>query len=192
MKKDKKRIKDIIDGDLYRYYGETSLKFFLRAFFTFPGFKYTYFLRKCSFYKESNLKIRYYFFYYFFLKRYTYKFGFDISPNCKIGKGLYIGHFGRVIINKDVEIGCNVNISPGVTIGKTYRGKTMGVPKIGNNVWIGTNSVIVGKIQIGNNVLIAPSTYVNFDVTDNAVILGNPGKIVSFNGTKDYIYRVKD
>jgi len=192
MNKEKQKIKWLIKADLYRYYGENSFKIFLKAFFAFPGFKFTYFLRKCSFYRQFNLKIRYHFFYYFFLRRYRYKFGFDIPTECKIGKGLYIGHSGRVIINKDVEIGSNVNISPGVTIGKTYRGEHMGVPKIGNNVWIGTNAVLVGKIQIGNNVLIAPGAYVNFNVSDNAVVLGNPGKIVSFNGTQEYIYRAVD
>ena len=185
---DKDTLKEIINADLYRYYGENSFKIFLRAFFIDPGFKYSYFLRKSNYYKEKNSKLLYYYFYWR-LNRYKYKFGFIIYPSCKIGKGLYIGHFGRVIINAKVEIGCNVNISPGVTLGETYRGKNKGVPKIGNNVWIGTNAIIVGNVIIGNNVLIAPAAYVNFDVPDNAVVVGNPGKIVSYKGTEGYVCR---
>jgi len=185
---DKKILKEIINADLYRYYGENSFKTFLKAFFKMQGFKYTYFLRKSHFYKEHNKKIRYYFF-YFCMRRYTYKYGFEIPPACKIGKGFYIGHFGRVRFDPNVEIGCNVNIGPGVTIGPTYRGKNKGVPKIGNIVWIGTDAFIAGKIQIGNNVLIAPGAYVNFNVPDNAVVIGNPGKIVSYSGTDSYVCR---
>lgn len=184
----KKTPRDTIYADLYRYSGRKSYKTFLRSFIIVPGFKYTYFLRKCYFYLEKGSKIRYLFF-NIFLRRYSYKFGFDISPACKIGKGFYIGHFGRVIIHPDAEIGCNVNISPGVTIGQTNRGKNKGVPKIGDNVWIGTNAVIVGKIHIGDNALIAPAAYVNFDVPGDAVVLGNPGKIVSYKGSEDYVCR---
>lgn len=50
--------------------------------------------------------------------------------------------------------------------------------KIGNRVWIGTNAVIVGKITVGSNVLIAPNSYVNFDVPDNPIVIGNPAKII--------------
>jgi serine O-acetyltransferase len=187
---DKKVLNEIINADLYRYFGRTSFKIFFKGL-KIPGFKYTYLLRKCYFYKKNDSKIKYLFF-SLLLKKYTYKFGFNISPTCKIGKGFYIGHFGRVIITPYTEIGSNVNISPGVTIGQTNRGKNKGVPKIGNNVWVGTNAIIVGNIQIGNNVLIAPGAYVNFNVPNNAVILGNPGKIVSYKGTDDYVNRKID
>jgi len=183
----KKKLVDIINSDLYRYCGDKSFKSFLKTFFSTPGFKYTYYLRKCSFYRENHSKIRYHFF-YFILRRYSYKFCFQISPACKIGKGFYIGHFGRVIITPYAEIGSNVNISSGVIIGRTYRGKNKGAPFVGNNVWVGANSVIVGKIHIGNNVLIAPCSFVNFNVSNNAVVLGNPGKIISFKGTEGYIF----
>jgi serine O-acetyltransferase len=181
-----KTLKEIINSDLYRYYGENSFKFFLKAFKKFPEFRYTYFLRKSSFYSKQNSKIKYYFF-HFFLKRLNKKFWSDIPHTCKIGKGLFIGHIGRVRFNPNVELGCNVNIGPGVTIAPTYRGKNKGVPKIGNDVWIGTDAFIAGGIQIGNNVLIAPKSYVNFNVPDNAVVLGNPGKIVSYQGTEGYV-----
>jgi serine O-acetyltransferase len=183
---DKKTLKEIINSDLYRYYGDNSSESFLKIFRKFPEFRYTYYLRKCSFYREQDLKIRYYFF-HLFLKRMNKKYWCDIRPTCNIGRGFYIGHLFRVRFHQDVELGCNVNIGPGVTIASTYRGKNKGIPKIGNEVWIGTEAFIAGKIQIGNNVLIAPKAYVNFDIPDNAVVLGNPGKIISYQGTEGYI-----
>ena len=185
----KNAINDIIKADLYRYYGNTSYKIFLKCFFTNPGFKFTYFLRKCSFYCGKNLKSV---FFKLFYREYSIKYGFDIDYNSEIGKGLYIGHYGGIVINPEVKIGKNVNINHGVTIGQTNRGSRKGVPVIGNKVWIGAHAIIVGKIVIGDNVLIGPGAYVNFDVSENAVVIGNPGKIISFNGTEGYINRAVD
>jgi serine O-acetyltransferase len=56
-----------------------------------------------------------------------------------------------------------------------------------DRVWIGANAVVVGKITIGNDVLIAPLTYVNFDLPDKAVVAGNPAKIVNYNGSFGYV-----
>ena len=112
----------------------------------------------------------------------------NISWRVKIGKGFYIGHIGTVVINSSVIIGKNVNIATEVTIGQENRGKRKGVPILGDNVWIGTNAVIVGNIKIGSDVLIAPLTYVNFDVPDHSIVIGNPGKIIhKDNATTGYI-----
>ena len=73
-------------------------------------------------------------------------------------------------------------------IGQENRGKRKGTPIIGNEVWIGANAVIVGKINIGNNVLIAPLSYVNFDIPSNSIVIGNPAKIIPReNATEGYI-----
>ena len=58
------------------------------------------------------------------------------------------------------------------------RGKRKGAPKICDNCWIGTNSVIVGNVRIGEDVMIAPLTFVNFDVPPHSVVIGNPAKII--------------
>ncbi len=98
----------------------------------------------------------------------------EIAPNCKIGGGLYIGHPYCITINHGAVLGENCNIHKGVTIGQENRGPRKGTPTIGNCVWIGINSTIVGKITIGDNVLIAPNTYVNCDVPSHSVVFGNP------------------
>ena len=124
------------------------------------------------------------------LNRMARKTFINIPATVKAGDGLYIGHLGRIIINPDVTLGNNVNLSTGITIGQANRGDKKGSPTIGNNVWIGTNAVIVGKITIGDDVMIAPGAFVNMDVPSHSIVLGNPGVIHhKDNATEGYINR---
>jgi serine O-acetyltransferase len=113
--------------------------------------------------------------------------GISIPASAKIGHSFYIGHFGGIIINPEAIIGTNCNISQGVTIGVSGLGEKRGVPIIGNNVYIGANSVVSGKIIIGNNVLIGACSMVNRSLSDFAVALGVPAMVVSEKGSKGYI-----
>ena len=66
---------------------------------------------------------------------------------------------------------------------------------IGNNVCMNANSIIVGHATIGDNVLIAPGAFVNFDVPDNSIVIGNPGQIISRNSSptaKYIVYPIMD
>ncbi len=176
-------MQEIIKADLFRYvpkkYNFINLLKGLRS----QGFRYMFLRRKVELCSRWN-PLHYL---YWILKRhYIYKYGFQIAG--KIGKGFFIGHFGTIVTNEDTIIGDNCNIAHGVTIGVTRRGFKAGVPVIGDEVWIGTGATIVGKVFIGNNVLIAPGAYVNFDVPDNSIVIGNPGIIkTSINATEGYI-----
>lgn len=122
------------------------------------------------------------------LNRLSRKYLFQIPYTTSIGYGFEIVHYGRVIIASQVAIGNHCNIFTGVTIGSTMRGQKKGIPTIGNNVWIGPNAVIVGKVSIGNNCMIAGNSFVNFDVPDNSIVLGNPGRVIpNEHATKGYI-----
>lgn len=68
-------------------------------------------------------------------------------------------------------------------------GVKKGVPIIGNNVYIGANAIVIGGIRIGDDVLIAPGAFVNFDVQNNSIVIGNPGKIIprTMSPTSKYI-----
>lgn len=174
----------IIRADLYRYGAETNILKGLKE----PGFRYLYFLRRAS--GKNSFSILG-LFYKFILRRLGYKYGFQIPKNTKIGKGFFIGHFGTIVINEGARIGENCNIAHSTTIGRASRGKLKGTPTIGNNVWIGTGVVIVGKITIGNNVLIAPNTFLNIDVPDDSLVIGNPAKIIhKKNPTNGYINNI--
>lgn len=169
---------------MYRYTGNTSLKSFVKTLFTIPGFTYTFFFRLFEQSNFSGLKL----IYKSILKILSLVFHFQIPTQTSIKKGFYIGHFGYIIINPATQIGKNVNIHQGVTIGQTNREAKKGVPIIGDKVWIRANSVIVGNIKIGNNVLIAPNSYVNIDIPDNSIAMGNPITIIQNNeATKEYI-----
>ncbi len=112
----------------------------------------------------------------------------EISPECRIGDGLYIGHPYCITLNPKVIIGKNCNIHKGATVGQENSGVRKGVPTIGNAVYIGINSTIVGNITVGDDVLIAPNTYVNCDVPSHSIVLGNPCVIKHRdNATEGYI-----
>lgn len=178
-----------IRADLFRYSGKTGIKGWIQAFFI-PGFRYTYFMRKAAkWHKYSPPGI----WYRLLLRRYSIKYGFQISPNTAIGEGLYIGHFGAIVINPMAKLGKHCNITSGVTIGQTNRGKLKGYPVIGDKVWIGSNSTIVGGIRIGSNVMIAPNSFVNFDVPDNSLVIGSEAKVIAREDpTASYIEFILD
>lgn len=169
--------------DLYRYYGENGEPF-LKKIFRPLEIKYISVFRRANACKFLPLKA----FYMLRLLRLSYKTQIQIPARTNIGQGFYIGHLGRVIIHPDAKLGKNVNIATGVTIGMENRGKRKGAPTISDDCWIGTNAVIVGNVNIGSDVLIAPLTYVNFDVPDHSIVVGNPAKIVfKENATAEYI-----
>jgi len=176
-------MEEIIKADLYRYLPKTYSFINLLKGFRSQGFRYMFLKRKLDLCKRNSVK---YYILKIIIRHYTYKYGFQIGGN--IGAGFFIGHFGTIITNPDAIIGDNCNIAPGVTIGVTRRGPKVGAPKIGNEVWMGTGAVIVGKVIIGNNVLIAPGSFVNFDVPDNSIVIGNPGIIkANLHATENYI-----
>lgn len=128
------------------------------------------------------------------LLRYARKFGLEISPKATIGQGLYLGHPYNITVAGGVILGDNVNLHKGCTIGRENRGKREGCPAIGNCVTVGINATVVGNITIGNDVMIAPNSFVNFDVPDHSVVIGNPGVIHhKERATEGYIaFLVKD
>lgn len=177
----------LIYSDLYRYTGVKKYSLLLKNVLINPGFRYMYIHRNCSYYKNNNYKIRYGIS-RLLLNKYRIKYGYEISSQALIGKGFYIGHLGPIVINPETVIGNNVNVTNGVTIGQQNRGEKKGSPNIGNNVWVGANSIIVGKITVGDNVLIAPGAYVNFDIPNDSIVIGNPAIIKnSIEATNRYI-----
>lgn len=165
--------------DIYRYYGDGGEPF-VHSLFRKPELRYIIALRKAHGSKNPFSHLR--------LRRLSHKTGIQIPARTKIGEGFYIGHCGRVIIHPDCVIGKNCNVGTGVTVGRENRGKRLGVPTIGDNVWIGTNAVVVGNITVGDDCLIAPLAFVNFDVPPHSIVVGNPAKIISReNATDGYI-----
>ena len=113
--------------------------------------------------------------------------GISIPASAKIGESFYIGHFGGITINANAVVGTNCNISQGVTIGVSGRDDNRGVPKIGDNVYIGANAVVAGKIIVENNVLIAACSLLTQNAVENGVYSGVPAIKISESGSVGYI-----
>jgi serine O-acetyltransferase len=183
-----------IHADVYRYRQNTGRGAVISAYLHEPGFRFTYYLRKVRFYssRKKSLLVLAYLYNRILYHHYRFKYGFDISPTTSIGPGLYIGHFGGVVISPYAVLGENVNIAQGVTIGAASRGARKGAPILEDRVWVGASAIIVGKITIGHDALIAPGAYVNFDVAPMSVVMGNPGKVVSMSGSVGYVNNILD
>ena len=106
--------------------------------------------------------------------------GVEIPDTTKIGHSIMIHHGVGLVINPKVIIGNNVVLRHGTTLGhKTDKeGNCLGAPVIGNNVDIGANVVILGRVTIGDNTIIGAGSVIVKDVPSNSVILGNPAKVI--------------
>tara|TARA_R110002072_G_scaffold30097_11_gene94424 strand:+ start:18902 stop:19435 length:534 start_codon:yes stop_codon:yes gene_type:complete len=172
------KLKNLIDQDRKRYRNT-----FFKAFLV-PSFRFLFWMRIAS---SFSIWHPIGFLSRVFFKFMQIRFGLQIPHIAKIGGGLFMGHYGGIVISNEAVIGQNCNIAQGVTIGRINKGSKKGAPKIGDRVWIGPNVVLVGNITIGNNVLVAPLSFVNIDVPDNCMIIGNPAKIVEGKTSEDYI-----
>jgi len=179
---------NIFSKDLRRYgMGNLGIFKFIDLFFVrpVPGLKFIIILRLVQHFRRKNRGLFY--FYYFFYRRLKVKYGLDISYRTEIGEGLYIGHFGGVVIHGDSKIGSNCNISQGVTIGVSNSPKNKGCPTIGNNVFIGPGACIFGNIKIGNNVVIGANTVVNQDIPECTTIVNSNVVIINKDLSGYYI-----
>jgi serine O-acetyltransferase len=165
----------------YRIIGhKTGQAGFLSILVSSPGFwvilthRVTYYIEQCLEFKGYN-SIKYILNAVVFILRYLVAvlFKTEILDTSKIGAGFYMSPKGNCIIGV-VSIGNNCFIGENSTVGVGYEGIP---PVIGNNVSIGHNSVVFGKINIGNNVIIEPYTVVSKSVPDSCIVSGNPGRI---------------
>ena len=127
--------------------------------------------------------------YYKIRLRRQYKMsGIEIPQSVKLGKGLSLLHGFGITVNSKAVIGDNCVLMKGCTIGNVKKADGAKAPVIGNRVYIGLNSSVVGGIHIGDDVLIAANTFVNFDVPSHSVVIGSPGVIHhKEDATKYYI-----
>jgi serine O-acetyltransferase len=113
--------------------------------------------------------------------------GISLPPECEIGDGLYIGHFGGLIVSGQARLGNHCNLSQGVTIGVAGRGDRRGCPVLGNRVYVGAGAILIGNIQIGDDAAIGAGAVVTKSVPPRAVVAGNPARILSYEGSFAFV-----
>lgn len=136
-----------------------------------------------GFWANINHRFAHYFYEkkWFFVARFISQFsrlltGIEIHPGAKIGKGFFIDHGMGVVIGETCEIGDNVLLYQGVTLGGTGKDSGKRHPTIGNNVLIGSGVKVLGPITVGNNVRIGSGSVVLKDVPDDVTAVGVPAK----------------
>lgn len=156
----------------------------IKLLLTNASFKITFWFRIGSYLynKKSTPSSIMMLFVSIFYKKIQYKTGIQLPLNTQIGKGLQFSHFSCIVINSNSTIGDYCTIFQGVTIG-SVRGK--GVPKIGNNVVIAAGAKVIGNVLIGNNVFIGANSVVTKDIPDNSIVVGIPAKIINYNGFEE-------
>ena len=113
--------------------------------------------------------------------------GISLPFECAIGEGLYIGHFGPIIVNPRARIGRNCNLSQGVTLGLAGRGEARGCPTLGDRVHVGANAILLGAVTIGDDAAIGAGAVVTKSVPPRGVAVGNPARVISLAGSFDFV-----
>ena len=103
--------------------------------------------------------------------------GISISPGARIGPGLYIGHFGSIIVNKGAALGAGCTLSQEVTIGQDVT-PPYGVPTVGRGVYFAPGVKAFGEITIGDHVAIGANAVVRESLPDRAIAVGIPARVV--------------
>ena len=119
--------------------------------------------------------------------------GIEIHPAANIGQGFFIDHGMGVVIGETSDIGKNVTIYQGVTLGGVSANPGKRHPTIGDNVIIGAGSKILGPLNIGENTKIGANSVVIDDIPENSTVVGVPGKVVgkSFSSIAPDLYHNK-
>ena len=110
--------------------------------------------------------------------------GIEIHPGAKIGRGLFIDHGAGVVIGETAEVGDNVTIYHGVTLGGTGKDEGKRHPTVGDNVLLGTGCKVLGPITIGENSRVGANSVVLKCIPANATAIGIPARVVRINGSK--------
>ncbi len=172
-----KRIREDINAVKER---DPAAKSSLEIFFLYPGVKAIRMYRRAHFFYKHNMP---------FIARWisqsaAKKTGIEIHPGATIGRRLVIDHGHGVVIGETAEIGDDVLIYQGVTLGGT--GKDVGKrhPTIGNNVMISSGAKVLGPFKVGDNSRIAAGAVVLDEVPPDSTVVGVPARVVKRDGVK--------
>lgn len=110
--------------------------------------------------------------------------GIEIHPAARLGRGLFIDHGMGIVIGETTEVGQNVTLLQGVTLGGTSLKREKRHPTLGDHVVVGTGAAVIGAITIGDGSRIGAGSVVVRDVPPNSVVVGVPGKVTYRDGQR--------
>ncbi len=153
---------------------DPAVKSTLEVLFCYPGLHAIMFYRVAHWFYKRRL---------FFIARLIstiarFITAIDIHPGAKIGEGVFIDHGIGVVIGETAEVGNNVTIYQGVTLGGTGKDKGKRHPTIGNNVVVSSGAKVLGPFRVGDNSKIGAGSVVLKEVPPNCTVVGVPGRIV--------------
>ena len=152
----------------------------LEVYFLYPGVRAIRMYRRAHFFYTHKM---------YLIARYISQkavrlTGIEIHPGATIGRRLVIDHGTGVVIGETTEIGDDVLIYQGVTLGGTGKDTGKRHPTIGNNVMISSGAKILGPFKVGDNARIAAGAVVLEEVPENATVVGVPARVVKLGGVK--------
>lgn len=160
----------LIKSDGYRYIGRTDFRSLFLLYCKTPGYNYSFKMRFAKFCKSNT----------------CWKFMFPIAY---IRYRRAMIRYG-IVINSNVVIGSNVNISHGITIGQGGDDGNKGCPTLGDRVYVGPNSTIIGNVCIGSDSAIGANAFVNKNVDAGVTVAGIPAKQISSKGSSNYVHNL--
>lgn len=159
---------------------DPAAKSALEVMLLYPGFKAVRSHRKANWLYTHG----YFFAARFVSQRCAHKTGIEIHPGATIGRRFFIDHGRGVVIGETAEIGDDVTMYQGATLGGTGKDTGKRHPTVGNNVLIGAGSKILGPVNIGDNSRIAAGAVVLKDIPDQATAVGVPAHVVKIAGQR--------
>lgn len=170
---------DMIKSDLERLCDPTIVNFFKYYCFsqgtTFPYQVWYRIFSECK--QHFFIKYTFGLLAYFFYRHYGFKYGISFDTNIHVGKGLKIVHGYGVIVNCSY-IGDNFTIYQNCTFGSD---KNNNVPIVGDNVTVFTGSIVIGDIKLEDNCTIGANSFVNSNVSEGSIVVGNPAHPINKN-----------
>ncbi len=159
---------------------DPAARSFWEVFFLYPGVKAVRMHRVAHFYYKHGFM----FLARFVSQRAARKTGIEIHPGATIGRRLVIDHGTGVVIGETTEIGDDVLIYQGVTLGGTGKDTGKRHPTIGNNVMISAGAKVLGPFKIGDNSRVAAGAVVLEEVPPNSTVVGVPARVVRQDGKR--------
>lgn len=164
-----------IKEDIYSVFDrDPAARNILEIIFCYPGLHAVWFYRVAHWLWGRK---------FYFLGRFTshlgrFFTGIEIHPGAQIGKKFFIDHGMGVVIGETAEIGNNVTLYHGVTLGGVTWDKVKRHPTVGDNVVIGSGSKVLGPFTVGKDAKIGSNSVVVKEVPENATVVGIPGRVV--------------